>query len=753
MKRFLAGLFAAIALWPVSALAQSGCSALTQGKVLTNGQWQFCFQQKQDALGFAPLPITGGVMTGKLVTAVPTTAASGLNLQAGVAPTSPNDGDMWTTVGGLFVRINGTTIGPLSGGTSSSFAATSPLLVSFPSGVVTYALPQLTGGLAVFGVAGNATGAMAGIQSSAADQVLRNNGAGTAIGFGSIDLSKSGAVGASVLGLANGGSGKTTAALARASAGFNIDQQTTTSANASYTILPTDRVVATSTTAMTGAHTWTLPAANSINVGQRIDIVDLNGVVGANAITIARAGSDTINGGGTSVTLSVTGSGWYCISDGVSKWSCQPSGASITSGVVDFNGRTGSVVSTIADYTSSLINYTNPGTGASARTTTLRLADEAHLLDWPVACNGSTADDTPIQNAINAAVSGSKTLVWPGLGCKSSTAITCPGGTGVLHIRGVSPQLSQLILGSTSANGFTLASCTFILENFGIISTGGQVSGSAILAGDAGTANSYLTLDNIVISGAYDSVTIYNGSAVNVTKSTFTEYVHTGISLYGTLGGEPCDSDTGNIGPANFFTKFGALSPIGTGIAIYNECSGGVRVFDNKVLNGQYGWYYNYNGALGTQHLSTAIMIGPLNDIEGAINPIAFTNQSSTLGGMQNVVVQGNQGGAGSSGGACIDFAAPANRQFYRNVMVNMNQCRNNGGAGIALYGVLGFTEIGNIVEDFTGSGGSTGYQFGDTTTLGTAAYNFGLTLGVCTIPPGPGFPANTITYVSVPPC
>ena len=42
-----------------------------------------------------------------------TTVAS-LRLPHGVAPTTPIDGDIWTTSAGLFVRINGVTVGPLS---------------------------------------------------------------------------------------------------------------------------------------------------------------------------------------------------------------------------------------------------------------------------------------------------------------------------------------------------------------------------------------------------------------------------------------------------------------------------------------------------------------------------------------------------------------------------------------------------------------------------------------------------------------
>jgi hypothetical protein len=55
-----------------------------------------------------------GVLT--VGTSVASAALGGapLNIPHGTAPTSPNNGDIWTTTAGLFVRINGTTVGPLS---------------------------------------------------------------------------------------------------------------------------------------------------------------------------------------------------------------------------------------------------------------------------------------------------------------------------------------------------------------------------------------------------------------------------------------------------------------------------------------------------------------------------------------------------------------------------------------------------------------------------------------------------------------
>ena len=43
-----------------------------------------------------------------------TTALASLNVPHGAAPTTPVDGDIWTTTAGLYVRINGSTVGPLS---------------------------------------------------------------------------------------------------------------------------------------------------------------------------------------------------------------------------------------------------------------------------------------------------------------------------------------------------------------------------------------------------------------------------------------------------------------------------------------------------------------------------------------------------------------------------------------------------------------------------------------------------------------
>lgn len=70
---------------------------------------------------------------------------------------------------------------------------------------VTNAKFRQSAALSLVGRAGNTTGDVADIAAASDFQIMRRSG--TAIAFGSIDLSQAGAVGSSILGLANGGTG------------------------------------------------------------------------------------------------------------------------------------------------------------------------------------------------------------------------------------------------------------------------------------------------------------------------------------------------------------------------------------------------------------------------------------------------------------------------------------------------------------------------------------------------------------------
>lgn len=115
--------------------------------------------------------------------------------------------------------------------------------------------------------------------------------------------------------------GTLAAATGRGSNGLNIEG-ITTHGDSIYTILATDRVVATSA-AFTAARTWTLPAANSVNAGQMIRIVDAaGGITFNNTLTIVPGGTDTFanNNSVNSLVMQLAGSETWFMSDGTSKW-------------------------------------------------------------------------------------------------------------------------------------------------------------------------------------------------------------------------------------------------------------------------------------------------------------------------------------------------------------------------------------------------------------------------------------------------
>lgn len=112
LKTLAAVIFAAAL--PCVALAQTSPN-LTQGQVLTPGQWNNLFASKQDVLGFTPMNVNGGVFLGRLVTAPPGASTSGLNLTPGTAPGSPANGDLWVTSSSIFAQINGSTVDLING--------------------------------------------------------------------------------------------------------------------------------------------------------------------------------------------------------------------------------------------------------------------------------------------------------------------------------------------------------------------------------------------------------------------------------------------------------------------------------------------------------------------------------------------------------------------------------------------------------------------------------------------------------------
>jgi hypothetical protein len=86
------------------------------------------FRNAANLTGTASL---SGTFSGLFKADASTTGTASINVPHGTAPTSPLDGDIWTTVSGLYARISGVSVGPYStggGGGADEFARTIALL-------------------------------------------------------------------------------------------------------------------------------------------------------------------------------------------------------------------------------------------------------------------------------------------------------------------------------------------------------------------------------------------------------------------------------------------------------------------------------------------------------------------------------------------------------------------------------------------------------------------------------------------------
>lgn len=386
-------------------------------------------------------------------------------------------------------------------------------------------------GLNITGAATGGTVAIAAIDSGSNTNITINaKGTGT-IGIGSVStgivtitpattitgaLTLSGGLN-TPLAVAQGGTASATALAARNSSGLNIDQATSIG-DTNGTIASTTRTSFHS--ALTAARSDTLPAANALNAGQILYINDINGVASAsNTVTLARASSDTINGGTTFVAINAAYGIAQCQSDGTSKWDC----AQVAGG-----GGGGGVTSvTIAAGTGLAVSGTCAITSSGTCTVALSSARQT-LPTYQYLVSGTNATYTAPAGALWIEIrmvggggggAGAGT-VSPGNGTNGSdtcikvsgTACTTPlydagGGGGCTS--GVTPGTPGAVSGSATSTTFIpYAGQTGAAGTLSTVSLGagsGGTGGSAVMFGGAGvgvySANGSAALANTGAGG------------------------------------------------------------------------------------------------------------------------------------------------------------------------------------------------------------------------------------------------------------
>lgn len=137
-----------------------------------------------------------GVPSGKLTTKVPATGGAGLNLPHGTAPTTPVNGDLWTTTAGVYARVNGGTVGPFgaAGGSGLSGMTAGQIPIAATASTVTSSIPlplSLSNGGTGINAASNAallTGI--GAVAKAGDTITGALTLGDATGWALLNLDK-----------------------------------------------------------------------------------------------------------------------------------------------------------------------------------------------------------------------------------------------------------------------------------------------------------------------------------------------------------------------------------------------------------------------------------------------------------------------------------------------------------------------------------------------------------------------------------
>lgn len=79
------------------------------GYVPTPAQWNAAFASKQDVLSQPACLVSGCTFNGEIIVTPSTTGAAGISISPGVAPSAPNNGDVWITGSSIFARVGGVT--------------------------------------------------------------------------------------------------------------------------------------------------------------------------------------------------------------------------------------------------------------------------------------------------------------------------------------------------------------------------------------------------------------------------------------------------------------------------------------------------------------------------------------------------------------------------------------------------------------------------------------------------------------------
>lgn len=169
--------------------------------------------------------------------------------------------------GAALTKVDDTNVTATLGGVPTTALLNAASITLGWNGTLAYSRFVNGGGLSVVGRSANSSGVQADITGTT-DQVFRVNGAGTSLGFGSIDLSKSATVGSSILPIANGGTNASSAGITAFNniTGYTASGATgTTSTNLVFSASPTLTGIPAAPTPTAGTNTTQIATTAFVN--------------------------------------------------------------------------------------------------------------------------------------------------------------------------------------------------------------------------------------------------------------------------------------------------------------------------------------------------------------------------------------------------------------------------------------------------------------------------------------------------------
>lgn len=226
------------------------------------------------------------------------------------------------------------------------------------------------------------------------------------------------------------------------------------------------------------------------------------------------------------------------------------------------------------------------------------------------------------------------------------------------------------VLNFASSKGILTGTYTLCASSFTIIT-----AGTAIQLGDNASNNFFSTIEKVYFYTCGVAIDARNAGVCRILHCAANGFVSAGMQISAPLNPDGGD----NLIHDFWFLTNGGFAGGSSNAAILHTSGGGWKIANCKMVGGNRGYWHSadYTGACSSLILSN-------NSIEGMAEAMmTFSNQSSTVGDLSNVVINGVQGGAATYGIYILPRGSSA--WIARAAITGVN-CLNLNGATAALY-------------------------------------------------------------------